>query len=97
MDQRPSNGLVNGEHGSGASTEKETKFSQATEDGNDGVRGLIQVHESLHMSQQQPQGPAIHWERFLPVRSIKVLLVEDDDSTRHVVSALLRNCSYEGN
>ncbi|CAI7755048.1 unnamed protein product [Closterium sp. NIES-53] len=27
--------------------------------------------------------------------SLRVLLVEDDDSTRHVVSALLRNCSYE--
>ncbi|CAI7829598.1 unnamed protein product [Closterium sp. NIES-53] len=29
--------------------------------------------------------------------SLRVLLVEDDDSTRHVVSALLRNCSYEAN
>ncbi|XWS74224.1 hypothetical protein CRYUN_Cryun02cG0197500 [Craigia yunnanensis] len=37
----------------------------------------------------------IHWERFLPFGSIKVLLVENDDLTRHVVSALLRNCSYE--
>ncbi|KAK2985581.1 hypothetical protein RJ640_025014, partial [Escallonia rubra] len=43
----------------------------------------------------QPQGPLIHWERFLPKKSLKVLLVENDDSTRHVVSALLRNCSYE--
>ncbi|KAK7341760.1 hypothetical protein VNO80_24699 [Phaseolus coccineus] len=47
------------------------------------------------VSQQPPQGPVICWERFLPVRSIKVLLVEDDDSTRHVVRALLRNCNYE--
>ncbi|KAI3793392.1 hypothetical protein L1987_36011 [Smallanthus sonchifolius] len=41
------------------------------------------------------KGPVIQWDRLLPLRSLKVLLVEDDDSTRHVVSALLRNCSYE--
>jgi hypothetical protein len=35
-------------------------------------------------------------ESFLPQGHVKVLLVEDDDSTRHVVSALLRNCKYEG-
>lgn len=43
-----------------------------------------------------PQGSVVQWDRFLPIRSLKVLLVENDDSTRHVVSALLRNCSYEG-
>ncbi|KAL2992383.1 hypothetical protein AAZX31_10G046000 [Glycine max] len=43
----------------------------------------------------QPQGAIICWERFLHIRSLKVLLVEIDDSTRHVVTALLRNCSYE--
>lgn len=36
------------------------------------------------------------WESFLPQRNLRVLLVEDDDSTRHVVGALLRNCNYEG-
>ncbi|KAJ6813978.1 two-component response regulator-like APRR3 [Iris pallida] len=36
----------------------------------------------------------IRWERFLPRRSLRVLLVEHDDSTRHVVAALLRNCNY---
>lgn len=46
--------------------------------------------------QQNPQGPLVRWERFLPLGSLKVLLVEDDDSTRQVVSALLRNCSYDG-
>ena len=40
--------------------------------------------------------PVIRWERFLPQYQLRVLLVEDDDSTRHVVTALLRNCSYEG-
>lgn len=49
----------------------------------------------LLQQQKQTQAPAIRWERFLPQRQLRILLVEDDDSTRHVVSALLRNCSYE--
>ncbi|XP_020573408.1 two-component response regulator-like APRR3 isoform X2 [Phalaenopsis equestris] len=36
----------------------------------------------------------IQWDRFLPTRSLRVLLVENDDSTRHIVAALLRKCSY---
>ena len=35
-------------------------------------------------------------DSVLPQRHLRVLLVEDDDSTRHVVGALLRNCSYAG-
>ncbi|XP_010558289.2 PREDICTED: two-component response regulator-like APRR7 [Tarenaya hassleriana] len=51
---------------------------------------------SLQNPQSQQQSAAtVCWERFLHVRSIRVLLVENDDSTRHVVTALLRNCSYE--
>ncbi|KAJ0228658.1 CCT domain-containing protein [Hirschfeldia incana] len=34
------------------------------------------------------------WERFLPKISLGVLLVEADDSTRQIISALLRKCSY---
>lgn len=56
----------------------------------------LQLLENGQKSQVQAQGPIIRWERFLPLRSLKVLLVENDDSTRQVVSALLRNCSYEG-
>ncbi|XP_024024238.1 two-component response regulator-like APRR7 isoform X2 [Morus notabilis] len=55
------------------------------------ARAVLQVPQ-----QQQPsQGAMVCWERFLHLRSLKVLLVENDDSTRHVVTALLRNCSYE--
>lgn len=53
-------------------------------------------NEDVNSSNQKLQGPVIQWDRFLPFRSLNVLLVEDDDSTRHVVSALLRNCSYQG-
>lgn len=52
--------------------------------------------QQQQQQQQNPSGPIVRWERFLPLRSLKVLLVENDDSTRHVVSALLRNCSYGG-
>lgn len=62
----------------------------------DGLSGPAQNRAMLQMQQQPPQASAVHWEKFLHLRSLKVLLVENDDSTRHVVSALLRNCSYEG-
>jgi pseudo-response regulator 3 len=50
----------------------------------------------ISQQQQQPLAHVVKWERYLPVRSLKVLLVENDDSTRHIVTALLKNCSYEG-
>ncbi|XP_024990162.1 two-component response regulator-like PRR73 isoform X2 [Cynara cardunculus var. scolymus] len=80
--------------GQGLSEEDESRIN---EDVNSGRRIELvqQPHNDLHRPHQQPQGPLVQWERFLPLRSLKVLLVENDDSTRHVVSALLRNCSYE--
>nr|XP_010909921.1 two-component response regulator-like PRR95 isoform X2 [Elaeis guineensis] len=36
----------------------------------------------------------VRWERFLRRMSVRVLLVEGDDSTRHIITALLRKCSY---
>ncbi|KAL4575154.1 hypothetical protein LXL04_021996 [Taraxacum kok-saghyz] len=83
-------------NGQWLSEEDETKIN---EDVNSGRQfELIQPHDALHRQHQphQPhQGSMVEWERFLPLRSLKVLLVENDDSTRHIVSALLRNCSYE--
>ncbi|KAJ8754048.1 hypothetical protein K2173_001946 [Erythroxylum novogranatense] len=59
-------------------------------------RGLqVATSPQISQQQQQSQGSIVCWEKFLHVRSLKVLLVENDDSTRHVVTALLRNCSYE--
>ncbi|CAM8982481.1 unnamed protein product [Rhodiola kirilowii] len=61
-----------------------------------GVEEGVQAPDSESRKvQQQVQGPVVRWDRFLPFRSLKALLVENDDCTRHVVSALLRNCSYE--
>lgn len=38
----------------------------------------------------------VRWERFLPRMMLRVLLVEADDSTRQIIAALLRKCSYRG-
>lgn len=90
------NGMVGEGQGLGSSEEDEPGSNEIIEDANKGSEEAIQVHDGLQNLQQQPQGSAINWDSFLPIRSLKVLLVENDDSTRHVVTALLRNCSYEG-
>ena len=41
-------------------------------------------------------GELVKWERFLPRMALRVLLVEPDDSTRQIIAALLRKCSYTG-
>lgn len=91
-----SNGAADEGQGLGSSEEDESRINEVTQEVSNGAGGLIQVHDRLQILQPQPQGPLVRWERFLPIRSLKVLLVEYDDSTRQVVSALLRNCSYEG-
>jgi pseudo-response regulator 7 len=59
--------------------------------------GLCVPTCTQHVDEQKaPHEPTIRWERFLPVKTLKVLLVEDDDCTRQVVTALLRKCGYEG-
>lgn len=86
--------------GQGLSEEGESRINDDVEDVNTRQIGVVQVqvHKPADQqgSQQQPQETFVGWERFLPLRSLKVLLVENDESTRHVVSALLRNCGYEG-
>ncbi|XP_050384805.1 two-component response regulator-like APRR5 [Argentina anserina] len=39
-------------------------------------------------------GVVMRWEKLLPGMNMRVLLVEADDSTRHIIAALLRKCSY---
>ncbi|GMJ13625.1 pseudo-response regulator 5 [Hibiscus trionum] len=39
-------------------------------------------------------GAVVNWGRFLPRPALRVLLVEADDSTRQIIYALLRKCSY---
>ncbi|KAK9699508.1 hypothetical protein RND81_08G178100 [Saponaria officinalis] len=97
-----SGGVAKGlaEHNEPKEDEKKTVKGGVVGEGqgrsNEGAfRDMVRPPTDAHRVQPQPQGQTVCWERFLPVRSLKVLLVESDDSTRHVVSALLRNCSYE--
>ncbi|URE35563.1 Two-component response regulator-like PRR73 [Musa troglodytarum] len=88
-----------GGEGHALSEEDESKINVALEDLNGNqitdATPIAKQSAGLQKQEQQPPGPIVRWERFLPVRTLKVLLVENDDSTRQVVSALLRNCSYE--
>lgn len=88
---------VSGEECSLQREDDEVKCNGLAEEVKVGQGGSVECPSvQQHTPQQQPQGAIICWERFLHIRSLKVLLVEYDDSTRHVVTALLRNCSYEG-
>ncbi|KAI3793660.1 hypothetical protein L1987_36280 [Smallanthus sonchifolius] len=91
--QRDVNGFVGNGVGSQAGEERRT--GKIDENGQDGSQVAVQGNAAAQGPQQQPQGSLVHWERFLHVRSIKVMLVENDDCTRHIVTALLRNCNYE--
>ncbi|KAJ8760238.1 hypothetical protein K2173_011650 [Erythroxylum novogranatense] len=85
---------VTGE-GQWLSEEDESRINEDVEGVNDGCMKVVQVQAVVQRPQHQAQEPLVQWERFLPYRSINILLAENDDSTRHVVTALLRNCGYE--
>lgn len=68
---------------------EEEKTNGITMDVRNGSSGGLQIPLS------QQTAATVCWERFLHVRTIRVLLVENDDCTRYIVTALLRNCSYE--
>ncbi|KAK7275445.1 hypothetical protein RIF29_16562 [Crotalaria pallida] len=46
-------------------------------------------------SEEEEEEEVVRWERILPAMVLRVLLIEPDHSTRHVISALLRKCSYK--
>ncbi|GMI96474.1 pseudo-response regulator 7 [Hibiscus trionum] len=71
---------------------KVNKIAQNVKDGHDGA---VQAPAMRQMAQQQPQNAMCHWQRFLHLTTVTVLLIEKDDCTRHVVTALLRNCCYD--
>ncbi|KAJ8460248.1 hypothetical protein OPV22_033174 [Ensete ventricosum] len=52
------------------------------------------VGEWVEEEEEEREGVALRWERFLPRVPVRVLLVEGDDSTRQIIAALLRKCSY---
>ncbi|XP_015968304.1 two-component response regulator-like APRR9 isoform X1 [Arachis duranensis] len=59
----------------------------------------MQMQEEQIMKLKDENAPpgdvVVRWEKFLPRMALRVLLVEADDSTRQIISALLRKCSYK--
>ncbi|KAJ1297660.1 hypothetical protein BS78_01G393800 [Paspalum vaginatum] len=82
--------LENGHHGTDAGVDEWREKEEGLAYGHSAPPGTQEVDE-----QKEQQGQTIQWERFLPVKTLRVLLVENDESTRQVVSALLRKCCYE--
>ncbi|KAK8512230.1 hypothetical protein V6N12_031956 [Hibiscus sabdariffa] len=91
--KRTTNGVVTEEH---VMLEvDDPKVNQISQNVKDGRIGAVQAPAMRQMAQQQPQNAMCHWQRFLHLTTVTVLLIENDDSTRHVVTALLRNCCYD--
>jgi pseudo-response regulator 7 len=93
--RRTGSGAAQNGHALSANGGKEWRGGQEEEDLPDthsAPPGAQRLDEQKH----HHQGPVIRWERFLPVKTLRVLLVENDDCTRQIVGALLRKCGYEG-
>lgn len=69
-------------------SEMEKKRTETTENG---TEKTMKTKEGCSLS-----GAITSWERFLPRMTMRILLVEADDSTRQIIAALLRKCSYRG-
>ncbi|CAA7410793.1 unnamed protein product [Spirodela intermedia] len=53
------------------------------------------AEKRMEKAGEEPRERMVRWEKFLPRMSLRVLLVEADDSTRQIIAALLRKCSYK--
>ncbi|GMI71370.1 pseudo-response regulator 7 [Hibiscus trionum] len=91
--KRTTNGVVAEEHV--MLEEDDPKVNEIAQNVKDGGIGAAQAPAMRQMAQQHPQSAMCYWQRFLHLTTVTVLLVENDDSTRHVVTALLRNCCYD--
>ncbi|XP_058786677.1 two-component response regulator-like APRR9 isoform X2 [Vicia villosa] len=59
---------------------------------------LVRVEEEEESGESRRGGEMkglLRWERFLPKMVLRVLLVEADDCTRQIITALLRKCNYK--
>lgn len=85
--------------GNGAMENGHHRAEAGVDEWRENGEGLAYGHSvppgAQEVDDQEQQGQTIQWERFLPVKTLRVLLVENDESTRQVVSALLRKCCYE--
>ncbi|CAJ1950551.1 unnamed protein product [Sphenostylis stenocarpa] len=56
------------------------------------LNGTMQEHGTDNNGDRSAE--VVRWETFLPRMVLRVLLVEADHSTRQIIAALLRKCSY---
>ncbi|XVE73624.1 hypothetical protein DITRI_Ditri11bG0133600 [Diplodiscus trichospermus] len=56
--------------------------------------GTAEERKQKKDEEKDGSSDVVRWERFLPRMVLRVLLVEADDSTRQIIAALLRKCSY---
>ncbi|KAG2720747.1 hypothetical protein I3760_02G049700 [Carya illinoinensis] len=59
--------------------------------------GIEKKNKNKKMKEERKGGTSswfVRWERLLPRMMLRVLLVEAHDSTRQIIAALLRKCSY---
>ncbi|GKU88974.1 hypothetical protein SLEP1_g3179 [Rubroshorea leprosula] len=71
---------------------KEVKTDSETEEKEDVERRAV---ERRRKKKEGSSKGMAGWERFLQRIALRVLLVEADDSTRQIIAALLRKCSYK--
>ncbi|KAE8678247.1 Two-component response regulator-like APRR9 [Hibiscus syriacus] len=73
---------------------EEVRIGSETEKENEELDGNLESEKEGEKRGSSASGAVVNWGRFLPMPALRVLLVEADDSTRQIIFALLRKCSY---
>lgn len=60
------------------------------------VRSRETEMKNAEEMKEEVENVILRWEKFVPKMEMRVLLVEADDSTRHIITALLNKCCYKG-
>ncbi|KAJ4803858.1 two-component response regulator-like protein [Rhynchospora pubera] len=55
---------------------------------------MVKGEEEEVVLMEEEREEEVNWDKYLPHMPVRVLLVEGDDSTRQIISALLRKCGY---
>ncbi|KAJ0045608.1 hypothetical protein Pint_04265 [Pistacia integerrima] len=56
----------------------------------------MELETKKNETKKDGSSEVVRWERFLPRMVLRVLLVEANDSARHIIFVPLRKCSYTG-
>lgn len=62
------------------------------------IDGDVVVLEEIGKEEEdlKKETNVVTWESLVPRMFLRVLLVEGDDSTRQIITALLQKCNYKG-